>query len=246
MTHKEPAIFDLVCVVPVYNEAIVLTEAIAMLVQGLTALPGTSRWQIVIASNGSTDATEATGRQLEAKYGELVRLVVCRAKGRGLALREVMATLEAKTYLYIDVDLPCDMKDLALVLAPLHYGADLVMSHRTGYRPWHRRLMTLGLRAMNFLMFGVRVSDSQCAVKALSPAAVEVLVDDCRQSGWFLDTELVVLARTKHLEVAEVPIHWVEKRFPQRESKVDTWQDSWRALTALRQIRARQQILQKT
>lgn len=99
---------------------------------------------------------------------------------------------------------------------------------------------------MNFLMFGVRVSDSQCAVKALSPAAVEVLVDDCRQSGWFLDTELVVLARTKHLEVAEVPIHWVEKRFPQRESKVDTWQDSWRALTALRQIRARQQILQKT
>lgn len=231
---------DLVCVVPVYNEGVVLAEAVGMLAAGLERVPGIGRWQIIVASNGSTDDTEEVGRKLEATYGDRVRLVKCQSKGRGLALREVIADVTAQRYMYIDVDLPCDMRDLGLVLAPLHYGADLVVSHRTGYRPWHRRLMTLGLRVMNLMLFGVRISDSQCAVKALSPAAAKVLVKDCRQPGWFLDTELIVLARTQRLEVAEVPIHWVEKRFKQRASKVDNWADSWRALAALRQIRRRQ------
>lgn len=244
MTASHKPELDVVCVVPVYNEAIVLAEAIGMLVRGLEAIPGIGTWQIVIASNGCTDRTDEVGRELENTYDGHVKLIVCQSRGRGLALREVLADVKAKHYMYIDVDLPCEVTDLAVVLAPLHYGADLVVSHRTGYRPWHRRLMTLGLRSLNQLVFGVRVSDSQCAVKALSPKAVKILVDECRQPGWFLDTELVVLTRTRQLEVAEVPIHWVEKRFKQRESKVDNWRDSWRALKALRQIRNRQRSQQ--
>jgi glycosyltransferase involved in cell wall biosynthesis len=236
---------DLACVVPVYNEAVVLEEAVLMLVQTLRLEVTYERWQVVIASNGCTDGTNDVAKRLEQTLAPHVRLVVCSQKGRGKALREVFSAVPAQRYLYIDVDLPCDLRDLPIVMAPLDKGYDLVTSHRTGYRPPVRRLMTLSLRLLNRLLFGVRISDSQCAVKALSPRAAQVLVNDCQQNGWYLDTELVVLGGQRGLRRQEVPIRWVERRFPQRTSKVDIWGDSWKALRSLREIRQRRDQLKR-
>ena len=70
-------------------------------------------------------------------------------------------------------------------------------------------------------------------------AAARVLLEDCQQNGWFLDTELVVLATCRGLKVGEVPIHWIERRFPERASKVRPWRDPVAAMTAQRHIRRR-------
>jgi glycosyltransferase involved in cell wall biosynthesis len=230
---------DVACIVPVYNEAGVLEAAVRQLHQALADQLAGQEFKIIIAANGSTDNTNAIGRRLERGLGPVVELAVCRSKGRGMALRETISRFHSTHYLYIDVDLPCDLTDLPRVLAPLSEGADVVTSRRTGYRPALRRAMTWGLRHLNRLMFGVRISDSQCAIKALSPAGARVLLDDCQQNGWFLDTELVVLAARRGLRVSEVPIHWIERRFPDRASKVRPWRDTVAAMTALRQIRRR-------
>lgn len=222
--------------VPVYNEEAVLEPAMGLLMDALGRQLNGQNWVIVIASNGCTDATNEIARRLEADAGGRIKLIVCEQRGRGRALREVFAQVDARSYLYIDVDLPCELDDLPKVLAPLAQGADVVASHRMGDRPPVRRLMTLSLRWLNRLAFGVRVSDSQCAVKAFSPRGAEVLVRDCQQNGWYLDTELVVLSRARGLKLAEVPIHWLETRFAGRDSKVDVVGDSLRALRSLRQI----------
>jgi glycosyltransferase involved in cell wall biosynthesis len=234
---KQP--LDLVCVVPVYNEAGVLETAVRQLIRALKALLGARPFKVIIASNGSTDRTAEIGRELERRLAPEVELLVCRSKGRGLALREAFAHTEASRYLYIDVDLPCELADLERVLAPLDHGADLVTSRRTGYRPLQRRAMTFVLRQANRLLFGLRVSDSQCAIKALSPAAAQVLVRDCRQNGWFLDTELVVMCRRRGLSVREGDVRWIERRFPGRQSKVRPVADALAAARALAQIRRR-------
>ena len=230
---------DLACIVPVYNEAEVLEAAIRQLHQALAGQLAGQDFKIIIAANGSTDDTNAIGRRLSQELGPGVEFCLCQSKGRGKALRETISKYRARHYLYIDVDLPCDLTDLPGVLAPLSQGADVVTSRRTGYRPALRRAMTWGLRHLNRLVFGVRISDSQCAIKALSPAAARVLLEDCQQNGWFLDTELVVLATCRGLKVSEVPIHWIERRFPERASKVRPWRDTVAAMTALRQIRRR-------
>lgn len=229
-------VLEFACVVPVYNEAEVLEQAITMLVQRLRQQLNYTHWQVVIASNGSVDATNEIGQRLEREFAPYVRLIVCQQKGRGWALREVFGEVVARRYAYIDVDLPCDLDDIPHVIAPLDQGVDLVTCHRTGYRPLVRRTMTLSLRLLNLGLFGVSVSDSQCAVKALSPRAAKVLVEDCRQNGWYLDTELVVLGRRRGLRQAEVPIHWLEERFAGRASKVDVVGDSLRALRSMGQI----------
>lgn len=232
-------------VVPVYNEETVLEQSIRQLVGALGTDVEGRPYQVLIASNGSTDATDAIGRQLEVAYPGVVRLIVCEQRGRGRALREVLAAETAAAYLYIDVDLPCNLRDIVRVLRPVWSGADVVTSRRTGYRPLVRRTMTFTLRQLNHFLFGVRVSDSQCAVKALSARGVQVLVNDCQQNGWYLDTELVVLAYARGLNVAEVPIHWVEKRYPGRQSKVSIGWDSVRALRSLWQVWLHRQDLRR-
>lgn len=215
---------ELACTVSVYNEEAVLGPSIRLLVPELRRCSG--NFSLIIASNGSTDATERIGRELEAEFPGEVQLLVCKRKGRGWALREAIGANPARRYVYVDVDLPLELSDLRRLLAELDSGADLVVSRRQGYRPVLRRLMTLSLRLLNRVVFGLKVSDSQCAVKALSPAAARVLTDDCRENGWYLDTELVVFSAWRGLQIVEVPIHWIEKRFGERRSKVVVGSDA--------------------
>ena len=225
---------DLACVVSVYNEEEVLERAVRMLVPVLKE--HSKHPLLIIASNGSTDQTNEIGARLERELAPDVRLLVCMRKGRGWALREVIEGTKAKRFFYVDVDLPLQLDDIGHLLQKLGNGADLVVSRRRGYRPVKRRLMTWLLRQVNRLVFGIRVSDSQCSVKALSPVAAKVLVRDCKENGWYLDTELVVLAHRRGLGIAEVPINWIEQRFERRHSKVSVAIDTVRFMLALREI----------
>jgi glycosyltransferase involved in cell wall biosynthesis len=231
---------DLACVVSVYNEQVVLRQSVQMLVKALQQY--SSNFMVIIASNGSTDSTITIARELEAELPGVVRLLVCKQKGRGWALREAIGGVSADRYLFLDVDLPLELGDLGAVLAKLD-ESDLVVCRRTGYRPPMRWVMTWCLRQVNRWVFGMRVSDSQCSVKALTPAAARLLVSDCRQNGWYLDTELVVLAHRRGLKIAEVPIHWIEQRFGERHSKVKAGADTVAFLKALREIWLRRRAL---
>lgn len=225
---------DLVCVVPVYNEEAVIGPAVRMLAEALQPLAHNPR--IIIASNGCTDRTDIIARQLAAELAPVVELLVCAQRGRGMALQAAVRHVSAPRYMYVDVDLPLELSDLGPVLMALDDTADLVVCRRQGFRPTRRRLMTWSLRQLNRTLFGLRISDSQCAVKAMSPQAARVLTDDCRQNGWYLDTELIVLANLRGLNIREVPIRWIEQRFSDRRSKVKPTADVVAGLRALRAI----------
>ena len=228
---------DLVCIIPAYNEEAVIAQSVELLVSKLREME--KSFLVVIASNGSTDGTDRIGRQLESQFSPNVRLHICAGRGRGAAFRETMQKYPAQSYLYIDADLPCELDDLELITEALKKGADLVVSHRHGPRPLRRRIMTAGLRNLIRAMFNIRVSDPQCAIKGLSVRAANVLVRDCQQPGWFLDTELVVLSHARGLVMREIDIHWIEQRFEHRPSKVKPMRDSVGFLVAMRQIRRR-------
>jgi len=226
----------LICVVPVYNEAAILPQSIPLLHAALSNKLGKD-FQIVIANNGSTDNTAKISEELVKQYGTTIVHHLVPQKGRGNAFRIVFSNMTADNYMYIDADLPCHLSDLSQHIDQLSTGADLVVSKRTGPRPLGRKIMTIGLRSLNYLFFGVKVSDSQCAVKALSKNAAKILTDSCEQTGWFLDTELVIKSHAAGLKIAEVPIHWIEDRFPGRHSKVSPIKDSWECIVSLVQIR---------
>ena len=68
-------------------------------------------------------------------------------------------------------------------------------------------------RSYNFILrtvLGVRFSDAQCGFKAVRRDAAQQLLPLVEDTGWFFDTELLVLAERTGLRIHEVPVDRVD------------------------------------
>jgi putative flippase GtrA len=68
-------------------------------------------------------------------------------------------------------------------------------------------------RGYNLLLRGTlaaRFSDAQCGFKAIRKDVAEQLLPLVCDTGWFFDTELLVLAERAGLRIHEVPVDWVD------------------------------------
>jgi len=201
-------------VVPVYNEQASLADSIHRLHRHLCeSFPYPVR--ITIADNASVDDTPRIAAELAAELSE-VRVVRLEQKGRGRALHEVWADSDAQVLAYMDVDLSTDLAALAPLVAPLISGhSDLAIGTRLGRgsrvvrgakREFISRCYNLILRST----LAARFSDAQCGFKAIRADVAQRLLPHVADTGWFFDTELLVLAERSGLRIHEVPVDWVD------------------------------------
>ena len=57
-------------------------------------------------------------------------------------------------------------------------------------------------------VFWVGFSDAQCGFKALSRRAADEIVPLIEDTGWFFDTELLLIAERNGYRVRDVPVLW--------------------------------------
>jgi putative flippase GtrA len=165
--------------------------------------------------NASTDRTPDIAAALS---GELAGVAAIRlaGKGRGRALRAAWSGSDATVLAYMDVDLSTDLAALLPLVAPLISGhSDLAIGTRLSrasrvVRGPRRELIS---RCYNLLLRGTlaaRFSDAQCGFKAIRKDVADRLLPLVQDTGWFFDTELLVLAERAGLRIHEVPVDWVD------------------------------------
>jgi putative flippase GtrA len=207
-----PVVLDVA--IPVYNEERDLEPCVRRLhayLRDTFPYP----YQLSIADNASTDATLAVARRLAAELPG-VRVVHLDEKGRGRALRTVWSTSPAPVLAYLDVDMSTDLAALLPLVAPLISGhSDLAIGTRLsrGSRVVRGPRRELVSRCYNLILRGTlaaRFSDAQCGFKAIRREVAERLLPLVRDTGWFFDTELLVLAQRGGLRIHEVPVDWVD------------------------------------
>ncbi len=208
-------------VVPVRNEERDLEPSVRRLVAYLRdSFPFSAR--ITIADNGSTDGTWAIASLLESNFPE-VRAVRMELPGRGRALREIWSRSETDVLAYMDVDLSTDLNALLPLVAPLLSGhSDLAIGTRLarGSRVVRGPKREMISRCYNMLLrtsLGAGFSDAQCGFKAIRREPAKALLPLTEDTGWFFDTELLVLAERAGLRIAEVPVDWIDDA----DSRVD-------------------------
>ena len=201
-------------VVPVRNEERDLAPSVRRLVAYLReSFP--FRAQITIADNGSTDATWVIADRLARELPE-VRAVHMDLPGRGRALRAIWSQSEAEVLAYMDVDLSTDLNALLPLVAPLLSGhSDLAIGTRLArgsrvIRGPKRELISRGYNLLLRTLMGARFSDAQCGFKAIRRDQARALLPLTTDTGWFFDTELLVLAERAGLRIHEVPVDWID------------------------------------
>ncbi|MGC5321563.1 glycosyltransferase [Micromonospora arida] len=206
------AVLDVV--IPVHNEEVDLGPCVRRLHAHLSAhFPYPFR--ITVADNASVDDTLKVADGLAAELPG-VEVLHLDAKGRGRALSAAWSASSAPVLAYMDVDLSTDLAALLPLVAPLISGhSDLAIGTRLArtsrvVRGTKREVIS---RAYNLLLRGAlaaRFSDAQCGFKAIRADVAVELLPLVRDTGWFFDTELLVLAQRAGLRIHEVPVDWVD------------------------------------
>ncbi len=209
--HDEP-VLDLA--VPVFNEEKDLERNVRRLHAHLReTFPYPFR--ITVADNASTDTTPLIAARLAGELPE-VEWMRLAEKGRGRALRAAWSRSRAPVVGYLDVDLSTGLAALLPLVAPLLSGhSDLAIGTRLApgarvVRGPRREILSRGYNVLLRSALAVGFSDAQCGFKAVRREAAERLLPLVRDSEWFFDTELLVVAERAGLRIHEVPVDWVD------------------------------------
>jgi len=205
---------DVDIVIPVYNEEHDLERNVCRLYAYLLgSFPFSFR--ITIADNASTDGTWQVAKMLEALLPE-IRALHLDEKGRGRALRTAWSGSNATVLAYMDVDLSTDLSALLPLVAPLisghsdvAIGSRLTRSSRVE-RGAKREIISRCYNVLLHATLASRFSDAQCGFKAIRADRARQLLPSVEDSGWFFDTELLVLAERSGLRIHEVPVDWAD------------------------------------
>jgi dolichyl-phosphate beta-glucosyltransferase len=204
---------DLSVVLPVYDEARVLAETLAQLVPHLEGL-GKS-FEIVCVDDGSTDGSWEILQRLAAA-DERVRVDrLPENRGKGAAVRKGMLAAEGELVVFMDADLSTPLDEMVRFLGALDSGYDVVIGNRrapgseiTRHQPWIRETLGRGFTVLTRVLLAPGVHDFTCGFKGFRRDAARKIFARSSLNGWAFDAELVVIAHSLGLKLAQVPVAW--------------------------------------
>lgn len=202
-----------VLVIPVYNEAHILSDSIRKLHAYMRAeIP--YDWNVVIANNASTDNTLQVAQGLASQFKHVTARDIA-FKGRGNALKSVWSTVDADVYAYCDADLSTDITYTKELFEHVLSGCDIVTGSRyqkssQTYRSLKRLVLSKGYLALLRIFFGTKIQDFQCGFKAVNKKVIQEILPSVKDREWFFDTEMLLLAHRAGYTIKEIPVRWQE------------------------------------
>jgi glycosyltransferase involved in cell wall biosynthesis len=207
---------DVTVVIPVYNEEIILEEALLELLENLRAHQ--SSFEVIVSANGCVDETEAIAERLAQTHSEL-RLHRCPEPDYGEALKQGIELARGDLVICEEIDL-CDDRFHRTALAMLNADAELAMvvgskalPGARDRRPYFRRFATRVLNRMLRTATGWRGTDTH-GLKALRRDLMLPVVERCELRRDLFASEMVIRAFHMGQRVVEYPIELSEKRPP--------------------------------
>jgi glycosyltransferase involved in cell wall biosynthesis len=186
------------------------------------------RGEVVVADNGSTDASIEIAEKLGA------RVVRVEARGYGSALRAGISAARGVFIVMGDADDSYDFSDVPRFVEKWRQGNDVVMGNRfrgeikPGAMPWHHKYVgNPALSSLLNLFFSTGIGDSHCGMRGFTKAVYERM--DLRSTGMEFASEFVIKAAQLGAKMAEIPITlWPDKRG--RPPHLRSFRDGWRHL----------------
>ena len=217
-----PAAPEISVVIPCLNEE----EAVGKVVdQALEGLRRSGRsGEVIVVDNASTDRSA----EIAAEHGAVV--VREERPGYGSAYLAGLAHARGEYIVMGDADETYPMQELAPFVERLAAGDDLVMGSRFEgtihgeAMPWlNRHIGNPILTGLLNVLFGVKISDAHCGMRAVRSDALPVL--DLHSTGMEFASEMVFKAFRRKLAISEIPIDYYPRV---GESKLNRFGDAWR------------------
>jgi glycosyltransferase involved in cell wall biosynthesis len=222
-------------IIPAYNESARIGATLEQILDHVRR----QNWnaEVVVVDDGSRDDTLAIAGRFAARDPAVRILRNPGNQGKGYAVRNGMLQARGRILLFTDADLSSPISEAGKLFAALEAGADVAIGSRwldpslqfqrqSFKRQALSRVYNLFLRMV--LLFPYR--DTQCGFKAFSRVAAAKIFPLQRITRWGFDPEILYLAHSHRLKVAEIAVAWGHDE----GSRLHVWRDgarmAWDAL----------------
>jgi hypothetical protein len=209
-------------VIPCLDEEEAVGRVVDQALEGIRRSGRTG--EVIVVDNASTD------RSAEVAAAHGARVVSEQRRGYGSAYLTGLDNTLGDYVVMGDADETYPLQELAPFVEKLEQGDDLVIGSRFegtihgDAMPFLNRFVGNPiLTGMLNLLFGVKVSDAHCGMRAVRRDALETL--DLHSTGMEFASEMVFKAYRRGLKVSEIPIDYYPRV---GESKLNRFGDAWR------------------
>jgi hypothetical protein len=213
---------DISFVIPCLNEEEAIVGVVRDAIDAIAALG--VEGEVIVVDNASED------RSAELATAAGATVVHEPRRGYGSAYLAGLPAAHGRFIVMTDADRTYDLSALPAMIERLRGGADVVLGTRfkgeilPGAMPWTNRYIGNPiLTGMLNVIFGARVSDAHCGLRALRRDAVPRL--GLSATGMEFASEMVIKAAKQGLSIDEVPITY---RPRVGDSKLSRVPDAWR------------------
>lgn len=217
-------------VMPVYNEARSLAQAIQRIVEQPLEI------ELLCVDDGSTDGSREILEYLAQNHPQIRVFLQARNLGKGAALRRGIQSASGDFVIIQDADLEYDPNEYSCLLEPLVAGkADVVYGSRfMGGRPhrvlyfWHsigNRILTL----LSNVITNLNLTDMETCYKAFRRELLQAI--PLNEDRFGFEPEITVKVARRRLRVYEVGISYSGRTYA--EGKKIGWKDGVRAVWCL-------------
>ncbi len=204
---------DLTLLIPAYNEEARLGQTLDRYLPYVEARYG-GRGEILVVVNGSRDRTEAIARRYARMHPILRVIVEPRAVGKGGVLMLGFAAARGRLVGFVDADgatPPEAFQELVDHIGP----AQAIIASRwmpgarvSPRQPLSRRIASRMFNTLVRVLFGLRITDTQCGAKLIRREAVQAILPHLGVTRWAFDVDLLFQVRRAGGIVTEIPTTW--------------------------------------
>lgn len=188
---------DLSVVVPAYRQEATIVEDLKRVETAVAAL--NLSYELVVVADGTLDGTFERAKTFSSDHVSVFGYPG-KNRGKGYALRFGAARARGARVVFLDAGMDIDPAGISMLLSHMDwYQADVVVGSKRHpvsqvEYPWLRHLLSYAYQTLVWLLFGLRVRDTQAGLKVFRRSVLEKVMPRLLVKDYAIDIEILAVA----------------------------------------------------
>lgn len=198
-------------IVPAFKQELTIVRDLSRINDVLGQLRYPS--EIICVIDGKVDKTFDKASRFAEKHTNIKVIGYDKNKGKGYAVRFGIAESRGDVIGFMDSGMDLNPNGLGMLLEHFEwYNADIIVGSKRHpvskvYYPWQRKILSMGYQTLVFLLFGLKVRDTQVGMKFFKREVLEKVLPRLLVKAFAFDVEILAVANyLNYKRIFEAPV----------------------------------------